>query len=228
MAGHSKWANIKHKKKAKDQKKSKLFSKLTNDIKTSLKEKTISGENNKLKNAINKALNNNLNKSIINKIIEKNDKTYKTNLFSFKKNEYILIVETIIDKKNKNISEIKNTLISYNFKHITNEEAFPFFEKECKININNEYNEKNILNSSYNLKIKDFKDDNIYIEYDLLKELTNINKKYTLNAKIDLNFFSKIKIKIKNIDEEDIKTLIKKIKKKDFIINTFANIKNNF
>lgn len=223
MAGHSKWANIKHKKKIKDQQKSKLFTKLANNIKSSLKEKQSSGENNKLKNAINKAVNNNLNKNIINKIISNYDKTEKTELLSFKKNEYILIIESTLDKKNKNISEIKSVLNNNEFKIIDNKSAFNFFEKKCTINIQNYYNEKNITNI-HNLKIINFEDNNIHVEYsniDLIQ--TQLKNKFikfnTLNT-----FYSKKKVNL-NINEKDnIKILIKKLNKKDFVINIFSNM----
>ncbi len=191
MAGHSKWANIKHKKKIKDQQKSKLFSKLANNIKTSLKEKNNSGTNNKLKNAINKAINNNLNKNIIDKIISKYDKIEKKELISFKKNEYIIILEITLDEKNKNISEIKNTLTNSEFKFIENKNIFNLFNKLCKIHIHNYYNEKSITHIHNNSEIINFEDDTLYADYiniDLLQinlknKCMNFNNSIKFNAK---------------------------------------------
>ncbi|HIH2763515.1 MAG TPA: YebC/PmpR family DNA-binding transcriptional regulator [Candidatus Azoamicus sp.] len=223
MAGHSKWANIKHKKKINDQKKSKLFSKLANNIKSSLKEKNNSGENNKLKTAINNAINNNLNKEIINKIILNYDKNYKTDLISFKKNEYIIIIESIIDNKNKNISEIKTSFINNEFKYIENKNVFDLFDKICKINIINYYNEKNILKIS-NFDIINFEDNIIEIDYNNINLITLKLKNKSIKYKNSIMFYPKERKKLNNNEQEDIKLLIKKIKKKEFITNIFTNI----
>lgn len=225
MAGHSKWANIKHKKKIKDQQKSKLFSKLANNIKASLKEKQESGDDNKLKNAINKAIDNNLNKEIIDKIILTHNKNNKTDLISFKKNDYIIILDYILDEKNKNISEIKNTLNSYNFKHVENKNVFTIFNKISKIEINNYYNEKDLIKNIYNkINITNFEDDKIQIEYEDLNTAQTILK----NKFITFNFSTKFNAKFETIlnenEKEEIKILIKKIKKKEFIKNIFSNI----
>lgn len=224
MAGHSKWANIKHKKKIKDQQKSKLFSKLANNIKSSLKEKNNLGEKNKFKNAINKALNNNLNKSIIDKIILKYDKNSKTELISFKLNEYIIIIESMLDEKNKNIPEVKTTLSNNEFKCIENKHVFNLFEKICKINIDNYYNEKNITDIHNKHDITNFEDNTIQIDYNNMNAINIILKNKCINFKNAINFYPKKKLDPENKDIDNIKILIKKLKKKDFIANIFTNM----
>ena len=62
MAGHSKWANIKHQKKINDQKKSKKISKVITNIKNSLKDQTATIDPGKMKNVITIAKENNINK----------------------------------------------------------------------------------------------------------------------------------------------------------------------
>ncbi|WP_185863349.1 YebC/PmpR family DNA-binding transcriptional regulator [Blattabacterium cuenoti] len=69
MSGHSKWANIQHRKSNQDFKKSKIFSKLIKEISTVVKE---SGINNyRLKNAILNARSVNIPKKTIEKAIKK-------------------------------------------------------------------------------------------------------------------------------------------------------------
>lgn len=60
MAGHSKWKQIKHKKGAADQKRSKLFSKLLNAIAIAAKTEPNPQFNPRLRSAIEKARENNV------------------------------------------------------------------------------------------------------------------------------------------------------------------------
>ncbi len=72
MAGHSKWANIKHKKERADKKKGKLFSRVAKEIISSVKEKGSDPKTNaKLKLAIQKAKDANLPNDVIDRNIKK-------------------------------------------------------------------------------------------------------------------------------------------------------------
>lgn len=72
MAGHSKWANIKHRKSANDAKKSKHFAKLVKEITIAAKQGGISPEHNaRLRLAIRNAQNANLPKNNIERALKK-------------------------------------------------------------------------------------------------------------------------------------------------------------
>src|SRR4051812_27078637 len=72
MAGHSKWANIQHRKGAQDAKRGKIFTKLIREITTAAK---ISGgdvnANPRLRAAVDKALSNNMTRDTIDKAIKR-------------------------------------------------------------------------------------------------------------------------------------------------------------
>ncbi len=73
MSGHSKWSTIKHKKAAKDQKRGKIFSKLSKDIRIAVKEGK-SGDPNKnaaLRLAMDKAQSANMPKDNIQRAIDR-------------------------------------------------------------------------------------------------------------------------------------------------------------
>lgn len=74
MAGHSKWANIKHRKGAQDKKRSKIFTRLIKDITVSIKENNNNGDpdtNPALRNAIQNARGENMPKDNIERAIKK-------------------------------------------------------------------------------------------------------------------------------------------------------------
>ncbi len=112
MAGHSKWANIKHKKERADAKKGKAFSKVTKEIITAVKQggpdpKT----NNKLKIAIQKAKAVNL----PNENIERNIKKAESSDAQYESITYELygyggvgiICQAMTDNKNRTFSDIR-------------------------------------------------------------------------------------------------------------------------
>ena len=72
MAGHSKWANIKHRKAAQDAQRGKIFTKLIRELVTAAK---IGGgdvsANPRLRAAVDKALSSNMTRDTINRAIER-------------------------------------------------------------------------------------------------------------------------------------------------------------
>ena len=72
MAGHSKWANIKHRKAAQDAQRGKIFTKLIRELVTAAK---IGGgdvsANPRLRAAVDKALSNNMTRDTINRAIDR-------------------------------------------------------------------------------------------------------------------------------------------------------------
>ena len=71
MAGHSKWSNIKFRKKAQDNKRCKMFNKISNEITNAASLSSSLENNSKLKMVISKALSFNMPKKNIEKAIER-------------------------------------------------------------------------------------------------------------------------------------------------------------
>ena len=70
MAGHSKWANIKHRKAAQDAKRGKIFTKLIRELVVAAKTGGSSVEDNpRLRAAVDKALGSNMKRDTIEKAI---------------------------------------------------------------------------------------------------------------------------------------------------------------
>ncbi|NGX34554.1 MAG: Transcriptional regulatory protein PmpR [Candidatus Anoxychlamydiales bacterium] len=113
MAGHSKWANIKHKKERADKKKGKLFSRVAKEIISAVKEKGSDPKTNaKLKLAIQKAKDANLPNDVIDRNIKKaaskDQKDYlemSYELYGF--GGVGIIVDIMTDNKNRIASEIR-------------------------------------------------------------------------------------------------------------------------
>lgn len=115
MAGHSKWANIRHKKGAQDAKRGKVFTKLAKEIMVAAKLGGSDENNNpRLKSAIVKARGANMPKDNIERAIKKG--SGETEGITFEEIVYegygsdgiAIIVEVMTDKKSRTLPEIKN------------------------------------------------------------------------------------------------------------------------
>tara|TARA_B100000029_G_scaffold158671_1_gene154110 strand:- start:7385 stop:8131 length:747 start_codon:yes stop_codon:yes gene_type:complete len=113
MAGHSHWAGIKHRKGRADEKRAKIFSKLSKEITVAAKlGSKDSSMNPRLRSAIQAARSANMpkdnieraiNKSEINKNLNYNSLTYE----GFGPEKIAIIIETLTDNKNRTASNIR-------------------------------------------------------------------------------------------------------------------------
>ena len=120
MAGHSKWANIQHRKNAQDAKRGKLFTKLIREINVAAR---MGGSdlnsNPRLRLAVDKALGGNMTKDTIERAIKKgagelDDVAYEENRYEGYGIEGVAImVDTMTDNKNRTVSEVKHAFSKY-------------------------------------------------------------------------------------------------------------------
>lgn len=219
MAGHSKWANIKHQKKIKDQKKSKKISKVITNIKNSLKDQTTIIDPNKMKNVITIAKENNINKKIINKLIKKKNVTHTTTNLAFKNDDIFLIIETIDNQET--ITNIKYTLSTLFFKMISLDTLAKNIQTYALIKIKNQYNEINISNILKKINIMTVIDDSITINCkDDIKIL--IEKNFDLDISTMIVFKKKITLEGKKRNK--LSLTLTKLLRNHGIKNIFNNI----
>lgn len=113
MAGHSKWANIKHRKGAQDAKRGKLFTKLIREITTAAR---LSSDPNspRLRIAVGKALNNNMTRDTIDRAIKRgmggDDGTILEEIRyeGYGPNGVAIMVDCLTDNRNRTVSEVRH------------------------------------------------------------------------------------------------------------------------
>lgn len=115
MAGHSKWANIQHRKKAQDAKRGKLFTKLIREITVAARMGDADPENNpRLRVAIDKALGNNMTRDTIERAIKRGSgNTEGSNVEELRYEGYgpvgvAILVDTMTDNKNRTVAEVRH------------------------------------------------------------------------------------------------------------------------
>ncbi len=112
MAGHSKWANIKHRKNAQDAKRGKIFTKLIREITVSAK---IGGgdvaSNPRLRTAVDKALGQNMTRDTIDRAIKRgvgggDDQNLEEIRYEgYGPNGVAVIVDCLTDNRNRTVSD---------------------------------------------------------------------------------------------------------------------------
>ena len=113
MAGHSKWANIKHKKGRADAKRSKLFSRIVKEIISAVKQGGADPKSNpKLRLAMQKARNSNLSSEVIARNIKKakghDQQDFTTLTYELYGHGGVgIIVDAMTDNKNRTASDIR-------------------------------------------------------------------------------------------------------------------------
>ncbi|TNF98021.1 MAG: YebC/PmpR family DNA-binding transcriptional regulator [Gammaproteobacteria bacterium] len=116
MAGHSKWANIKHKKAATDKKRGKLWTKLIREITVAAKEGTTSDPNAhpRLRLAVDKALAGNMPKDTIEKACKRGaGETEGANYEEVRYEGYgpggiAVMVDCLTDNRNRTVAEVRH------------------------------------------------------------------------------------------------------------------------
>jgi YebC/PmpR family DNA-binding regulatory protein len=115
MAGHSKWANIQHRKKAQDAKRGKLFTKLIREI--TVAARMGGGDpdaNPRLRAAIDKALGGNMTKDTIERAVKRgagaaDGENYEEIRYEgYGPNGVAVMVDCLTDNRNRTVSEVRH------------------------------------------------------------------------------------------------------------------------
>lgn len=225
MAGHSKWANIKHKKKVNDVKKSKLFSKLASEIKASINYSSTDVNNNlKLKKAVDKALSNNMGKCIINNILSNSSRVQQDKIIysAIGENGISIVIECFNINKNRMVGELRHLFGKYGMDLIDFKSLEYIYFKLEKILILNEYNDK-ILFSLIDVNLYNISNNALFVKKTICKIIMDILKKMNINFESSFIYCPKKKVKTSN--ETFLKTseLISKIRKLPYFFNIFFN-----
>ena len=115
MAGHSKWANIKHRKAAQDAKRGKIFTKIIRELVVAAKQGGGNIEDNpKLRQVVDKALGANMTRDTINRAIARGaGGGDDTNMEEVTYEGYgvggiAVLVETLTDNRNRTVAEVRH------------------------------------------------------------------------------------------------------------------------
>ena len=115
MAGHSKWANIKHRKAAQDAKRGKVFTKLIRELVVAAKQGgPLPEDNPRLRAAVDKALGSNMTRDSIDRAIARGagtndaDDMEELTYEGYAAGGIAILVEAMTDNRNRTVAEVRH------------------------------------------------------------------------------------------------------------------------
>jgi len=240
MSGHSHWSSIKHKKGTEDEKRGKVFSKMSRLIALAAKEKGGDPETNAfLRVAIDKAKSFNMPQSKIENAIKKGTGEIKGGeienllLEGFGPGGIAVLIEAVTDNKNRTLSEVRHTFEKFGGKS-ANGGVLWMFEKKGIITLNSSsiQDRENLELVAIDAGAQDIKEGGEIIEIYAKQEDVELVKKALEGNNINIENYC-----ISWVPKEEISILDEKLKKKienlfetldesDDVQGIYSNLKN--
>ncbi len=241
MSGHSKWANIKHKKEKTDAQKAKVFTKIGKEISIAVKEGGADPvSNSKLRDLIQKAKSNNVPNDNIDRIIKKaqgsTSESYEEIVYEgYGPAGIAVIVETTTDNRNRTAGNVRSYFSKYHGNLGQTGSVGYLFEEKGVIVISNEdgdVDEDKLMETSLEAGAEDFlADGDIFEIYTVPDDLYAV-KESLEGAGYEIVSAEKTKIPSNYVtleNEDDIKfmgLLIEHLEDDDDVMNVYHNWEN--
>ena len=152
MAGHSKWANIKHRKAAQDAKRGKLFTKLIRELTVAAKQGGgVVEDNPRLRAAVDKALGANMTRDTIDRAIARGagntdaDNMEELTYEGYAPGGVAVLVEAMTDNRNRTVADIRHAFTKRGGNLGTDGSVAYLFNRKGSINFSPGFDEEQIL-----------------------------------------------------------------------------------
>ena len=171
MAGHSKWANIQHRKKAQDAKRGKLFTRLIREITVAARMGDANPESNpRLRLAIDKALAANMPKDSVVRAIKRGSGEIEGAIYEnisyegYGPGGVAVLVECTTDNKNRSVSEVRHAFTRFGGNLGTSGSVSYLFKQYGVLSYASNANEEAILDMATQAGAEDIEsEDNIEV-----------------------------------------------------------------
>ena len=220
MAGHSKWANIKHRKARQDASRGKVWTKVIREITVAAKGGPDPDDNPRLRLALEKANSANMPKDTIKRAIEKGSGTGETGtleeiiLEGYGPGGVAILVETMTDNRNRTVSDVRHAFSKYGGNLGTDGSVAYLFKKLGVIHLSKDFAEDELVELVIEIGAEDFTEEDDFFEIttganefnqivDILKEknIEYINAEMSLRAETLINLDEEMSEKVLNIME---------------------------
>ena len=199
MAGHSKWANIKHRKARQDASRGKVWTKVIREITVAAKDGPDPNDNPRLRLALEKANSANMPKDTIKRAIEKGSGTGDTGdleeiIFEgYGPGGVAILVETMTDNRNRTVSDVRHAFSKFGGNLGTDGSVAYLFKKLGIIQINKNYSEEELMENVIESGATDFTEEEDFFEvttdpnqFSRIIDYFKQNKIEYLNAELSL------------------------------------------
>ena len=162
MAGHSKWANIKHRKAAQDKKRGKLYTKLIREITVAARLGGGNPEDNpRLRASIDKALSANMPKATIDRAVQRGagggeDSNVEELVYEgYATGGVAVLVEAITDNRNRTVAEVRHAFSKFGGNLGTDGSVAYLFSRIGLVSFESEVDEDLLLNLAIESRASD-------------------------------------------------------------------------
>jgi YebC/PmpR family DNA-binding regulatory protein len=151
MAGHSKWANIKHRKARQDASRGKIWTKVIREITVAAKGGPDPDDNPRLRLALDKANASNMPKDTIKRAIQKGSGTGEMGIIEeltfegYGPNGVAILVETMTDNRNRTVADVRHAFSKFGGNMGTDGSVAYLFNKLGIIQVATSYEEDSIM-----------------------------------------------------------------------------------
>ena len=220
MAGHSKWANIKHRKARQDASRGKVWTKVIREITVAAKDGPDPSDNPRLRLALEKANAANMPKDTIKRAIEKGSGTGETGQLEeivfegYGPGGVAILVETMTDNRNRTVSDVRHAFSKFGGNLGTDGSVSYLFKKLGLIHINKEFSEEKLMEVVIESGAIDITNEEDFFEVttepndfnkiiDIFKqnEIKYLNAELTLRAETLVSLDNEMSEKVLNIME---------------------------
>ena len=170
MAGHSKWANIKHRKARQDASRGKVWTKVIREITVAAKDGPDPNDNPRLRLALEKANAANMPKDTIKRAIEKGSGTGETGELEeivfegYGPGGVAILVETMTDNRNRTVSDVRHAFSKYGGNLGTDGSVSYLFKKLGIIHLSKNLSEENLMEIVIDSGAEDFSEEDDFYE----------------------------------------------------------------
>ena len=235
MAGHSKWANIKHRKGRQDEKKQKIFSKLIREITVASKlGGAEASDNPRLRLALDKALGANMPKDTIERAISRGagdsdsgnleEITYE----GYGPNGVAVLIEAMSDNKNRTVAEVRHAFSKCGGSLGTDGSVSYLFSKKGQI-IVKESNQEKLLELLISEGIEDIEPSSedltlIFTEPNNIHNVKNVLLKEGIEiVEAEMIMDSSQNVELNSEETEKVLKLLENLEDLDDVQNVFSN-----
>jgi|TARA_B100000900_G_scaffold415828_2_gene447394 YebC/PmpR family DNA-binding regulatory protein len=180
MAGHSKWANIKHRKARQDASRGKVWTKVIREITVAAKGGPDPADNPRLRLALDKANAANMPKDTIKRAIQKGSGTgemgeiEEITFEGYGPNGVAILVETMTDNRNRTVADVRHAFSKFGGNLGTDGSVSYLFNKLGVINISKSYEEDSVMEVVLEAGADDMVTDDA--RYEVITSPTNLSE----------------------------------------------------
>lgn len=162
MAGHSKWANIKHRKARQDASRGKVWTKVIREITVAAKGGPDPSDNPRLRLALDKANAANMPKDTIKRAIQKGSGTGEMGVIEeltfegYGPNGVAILVETMTDNRNRTVADVRHAFSKFGGNMGTDGSVAYLFNKLGLVQIELSYEEDHVMEVALDAGADDF------------------------------------------------------------------------